>query len=62
MQKSIRYFLLVYFLLVCKTQVNVNISDYEIEANTRLIIICKMQVNIPKYKCADVNAAIRMFT
>ena len=32
--------------------------------NTRLHTICKSQVNlnIPQYKCADVNAAIRMFT
>ena len=32
--------------------------------NTRLHTICKMQVNvnIPKYKCVYVNAAIRMFT
>ena len=32
--------------------------------NTRLHIICKIQVNlnIPQYKCADVKAAIRMLT
>ena len=32
--------------------------------NTRLHTICKLQVNLNllQYKCADENAAIRMFT